>query len=589
MRWFELVVAAALALSHGPSAQAEASEARAPAAGERWLVLPVHGAEADSESGVRIETLHTEAESLRHELSRRGKEVWRADRASERFEAVGSAPAPEVSQSDIDRWVERSRAAVRHLARADYKAARRELKAAQRLADRAAEELNREAARAQQVLDTCLFMVRAYVETKNSVEARRQARECRQLVPRVEPSAFRHTPEVRAVLAQVDAEIASEAPGTLEVTSTPPDCLVRINGVELGRTPLSGIELPVGLYRFQIECEDGVRGRIHRAAVESGPNLLAFDGGFEQALRTRPVLHLSYGSAEAWLERMDHAAEVGKVLGAAGVVAVSALSPTEARVDLRAAGYAPASAWVAVRDGAIDSEDAHRLFDALFEGRSVDFSGPNPLARGSWAAVPAPSAEVAASAALVERADEPRAGRPRPRNQRIAGWSLFGAGIASIGASVGLQVWRGKLGERFSAMPANLDAAQQWNNARIAVWTTAAFGGVASSGAMPLSLPDHERTPWWGWMSGVLGLGLSGYAIYEGVTMTSCPEPFIANEAAARACVQRGQESGRVALALAGAAPLLTIPLVYLIRPLRAEPSVSASGSGAVLNLRKAF
>ncbi|KPK50507.1 MAG: hypothetical protein AMJ63_14500 [Myxococcales bacterium SG8_38_1] len=241
MRWFELVVAAALALSHGPSAQAEASEARAPAAGERWLVLPVHGAEADSESGVRIETLHTEAESLRHELSRRGKEVWRADRASERFEAVGSAPAPEVSQSDIDRWVERSRAAVRHLARADYKAARRELKAAQRLADRAAEELNREAARAQQVLDTCLFMVRAYVETKNSVEARRQARECRQLVPRVEPSAFRHTPEVRAVLAQVDAEIASEAPGTLEVTSTPPDCLVRINGVELG--PSSGVRL----------------------------------------------------------------------------------------------------------------------------------------------------------------------------------------------------------------------------------------------------------------------------------------------------------------------------------------------------------
>jgi hypothetical protein len=590
MRWFELVVTAALALSHGPSAQAQGGEARATAGGERWLVLPVRGPEADFESRVPIEALHTESESLRQELSRRGKEVWRADRASERFELVGSAPAPEVSQGDIDRWVERSRAAVRHLARADYKAARRELRAAQRLAERAAEELNRETARAQQVLDTCLFMVRAYVETKNSGEARRQARECRQLVPRVEPTAFRHTPEVRALLAEVDAEIASEAPGTLEVTSTPPDCLVRINGVELGHTPLSGIELPVGMYRFQVECESGVRGRIHRAALESGPNLLAFDGGFERALRTRPVLQLSYGSADAWSERMRHAAEVGKVLGAAGVVAVSALSPTEARVDLRASGYAPASAWVTVRDGAIDSKDARRLFDALFEGRSVDFTGPNPMARGSWAAAPATSAEVAAaSAALVDGNDEPRAGMPRPRNQRIAGWSLFGAGVASIGASVGLQVWRGKLGESFSAMPANLDAAQQWNNARIAVWTTAAFGGVASSGAMPLLLPDHERTPWWGWMSGVLGLGLSGYAIYEGVTMTSCPEPFIANEAAARACVQRGQESGRVALALAGAAPLLTIPLVYLIRPLRAEPSVSASGSGAVLNLRKAF
>ena len=190
--------------------------------------------------------------------------MWRADRASERFEVVGSAPAPTISQSDIDLWVERSRAAVRYLARADYKAARRELKAAQRLADRAAAELNREAARAQQVLDTCLFMVRAYVETKNDAEARKQARECRRLVPRVEPSAFRHTPEVRELLAEVDQEMASEAPGTLEVQSTPSDCLVRINGVEFGRTPVSGIELPVGTYRMQVECEEDKRGRIHR-------------------------------------------------------------------------------------------------------------------------------------------------------------------------------------------------------------------------------------------------------------------------------------------------------------------------------------
>ena len=214
----------------------------------RWLVLPVLGGETAVANRAlsSVEGLHTAAEALRQELVLRGQSVWRADRASERFEVVGSAPAPKVSQSDIDRWVERSRAAVRYLARADYKAARRELKAAQQLADRAADELNREAARAQQVLDTCLFMVRAYVETKNSAEARRQARECRRLVPRVEPTAFRHTPEVRELLTEVDQEMAAEAPGTLEVQSTPAGCLARINGVEFGRTPLSNIELPVG-------------------------------------------------------------------------------------------------------------------------------------------------------------------------------------------------------------------------------------------------------------------------------------------------------------------------------------------------------
>jgi hypothetical protein len=527
---------------------------------------------------------------LRQELVVRGHSVWRADRASERFEVVGSAPAPQISQSDIDLWVERSRAAVRYLARADYKAARRELKAAQRLANRAAAELNREAARAQQVLDTCLFMVRAYVETKNGAEARRQARECRRLVPRVEPSAFRHTPEVRELLAEVDKEMASEAPGTLEVRSTPSDCLVRINGVGFGRTPLSGIELPVGAYRLQVECEEAHRGRIHRIGIASGENVFAFDAALERAVHTRPVLHFEYGAPEAWRRRMDLAQQVARILGGANVLVVSGLSSSVVRVDLSAEGYEAASAWLAVRDGAPEADDVRRALDALFEGRSVDFTGPHPIAGASWRAELAPGAAAgAATAAATEAKPEPKKGVPRPRNQRIAGWSLFGVGVASIGASVGLHVWRGELGDRFIEAPATLNAAQRWNDVRIGVWTTAAFGGAAASAAMPLLLPDYERTPWWGWTLGAVGLGLAGYAIYEGVTMTSCPEPYLADPAAVRACVARGQEAGRLALALAGAAPLLTIPLVYLFRPLRAEPSVSVTGQGAVVQVRKVF
>lgn len=592
MRWRASVLALGLALlasvpagaQWGDAEQKDASHSKA-----RWLVIPVRGGGTDGAPELSIDALHLGAESVRHELSVRGEEVWRAERASERFETVGSAPAPDVSESDIERWVERSRAAVRYLARADYKAARRELKAAQRLADRAAEELNREAARAQQVLDTCLFMVRAYIETHDDAEARRQARECRHLVPRVEPSAFRHTPEVRALLADVDAEMAAEAPGMLSVTSTLPGCLVRINGVELGRTPLSGIELPVGTYRFQVECTDGVRGRIHREVVESGDNVFSFDGALDQAVHTRPVLFLAYDSRGAWEEmRMAHAAAVGDVLQVQGVVTVSALGATEARLDLRAAGFAPASVWVRVQDGVIDSEEARRAVDALFEGRSVDFTGAHPLARPSWAALstlvedPAPVAD--------EPPSEPAArGTPRPRPQRIAGWTLLGAGMASIGASVGLHVWRGNLGDQLVDTPASVSAAQRWYDARIGVWTTAAFGGAAASAAMPLVLPDYEKTPWWGWTMGALGLGLTGYAVYEGVTMTECPEPFLTDGDATRACVTRGQQAGRVALALAGAAPLLTAPLVYLFRPLRAAPSVSVTRSTVVVQIHKAF
>ena len=591
MRWLVCVFAAALAVFPAPPARAQSDEPRSSSDELRWLAMPaLGGATGAASKGVSVEGLHTTAEALRQELAVRGRSVWRADRASERFEVVGSAPAPRISQSDIDLWVERSRAAVRYLARADYKAARRELKAAQRLADRAAAELNREAARAQQVLDTCLFMVRAYVETRHGAEARRQARECRQLVPRVEPSAFRHTPEVRELLAEVDAEMASEAPGTLEVQSTPPDCLVRINGVEFGRAPLSGIELPVGTYRIQVECEKEQRGRIHRIAITSGENVFTFDDALEGAVRTRPVLYLQYESAAAWEERMDHANQVAGILGGANVLLVSGLSRSLVRVDLSAEGYKAASAWLAVRDGTPDAEDVRRVMDALFEGRSVDFAGPHPTARASWHTELASVAAVGAvTAAVTESDSERKNGVPRPRAQRIAGWSLFGVGVASIGASVGLHVWRGKLGDRFIETPANLNAAQRWNDVRIGVWTTAAFGGAATSAAMPLLLPDYERTPWWGWTLGAAGLGLAGYAIYEGVTMTSCPEPYLADQAAVRSCAARGQEAGRLALALAGAGPLLTIPLVYLLRPLRAVPSVSVTGQGAMVQVRKVF
>jgi hypothetical protein len=591
MRRLVCAFAAVVAAFTAAPAHAQDHEERPSSEALRWLVVPTLGEASEAADGdVGIEALHTFAEALRQELVVRGESVWRADRASERFEAVGSAPAPRISQSDIDLWVEHSRAAVRYLARADYKAARRELKAAQRLADRAAAELNREAARAQQVLDTCLFMVRAYVETKNGAAARRQARECRRLVPRVEPSAFRHTPEVRDLLAEVDAQMASEAPGTLEVQSKPSDCLVRINGVQFGRTPLSGVDLPVGAYRMQVECEEAHRGRIHRIGIVSGNNMFTFDGSLEHAVRTRPVLRLEYDAMADRAERMDHARQVAAILGGAHVMVVSGSSSSVMRVDLNADGYEPASVWLAVRHGVPEAEDMRRAVDALFEGRSVDFSGPQPIARASWGAELASVAAVgAATAAATETASESKRGVPRPRNQRIAGWSLFGVGVASIGASIGLHVWRGELGDRFIETPANLGAAQQWNDVRMGVWTTAAFGGAATSAAMPLLLPDYERTPWWGWTVGAVGLGLAGYAIYEGVTMTGCTEPYIADQAAVRSCVARGQEAGRLALALAGAAPLLTIPLVYLFRPLRAEPSVSVTGQGAVVQVRKVF
>jgi hypothetical protein len=285
---------------------------------------------------------------------------------------------------------------------------------------------------------------------------------------------------------------------------------------------------------------------------------------------------------------MRHAALVADVLRDSTPLVVTAPERDVLRLDSGHDDQTAASVWVSAPSGSPTPDDLARALDALLGGRSVDFTGPHPVARPSWRA----STLAVAVTAPPEPSSPPQVdaeGSARPRPQRIAGWTTFGVGLASVGTSIGLHVWRGQLGDAFIGMPANLDDARRWNDVRIGVWTTAAVGGAAVSASMPLLLPNHRRTPWWGWVSGAAGLGLAAYAVYEGVTMTRCPEPFIGDETAARACVDRGQEAGRISLALAGAAPLLTIPLVYLFRSLRAEPSVSVSGGGAVVKIRKAF
>ncbi|MGB7476580.1 MAG: hypothetical protein WBM26_10245, partial [Polyangiales bacterium] len=103
MRLVVCVFTAALAAFTAASAGAQTGEPGTHVREHRWLVVPTLGGETRSE-GASIEQLHTIAEALRQELVLRGHSVWRADRASERFEVVGSAPAPTISQSDIDLW-----------------------------------------------------------------------------------------------------------------------------------------------------------------------------------------------------------------------------------------------------------------------------------------------------------------------------------------------------------------------------------------------------------------------------------------------------------------------------------------------------
>ena len=90
---------------------------RAQSQADVWVV-PVAN---DPESAAPI------ADGTRESLRAAGYAVPAAEAMTERFEQAISLPAPELSQRQIDEWVQRSTSAVRHLARADYEAARADL------------------------------------------------------------------------------------------------------------------------------------------------------------------------------------------------------------------------------------------------------------------------------------------------------------------------------------------------------------------------------------------------------------------------------------------------------------------------------
>ena len=238
------------------------------------------------------------------------------DEAREHFAQLGSTEPRPISDQDIDHLLALSREAVRQLAHQDYVAARASLEEAQILSEGAIEEINRDQQRARHVLDTCLFGVRAFVETEDP-GAEAAALECRRLVPATTPSPHIHTPEVVDVLARVDSRLTAEHAGTLTIDSDPSDCTIRANGVVLGRSPLTSPQLPAGEYRIQAECEGLGAGRVHTIVLGAHSASVQIDARFDAAVRTQEGLRLEYPSAAAADSSRAHdALELARTVGA---------------------------------------------------------------------------------------------------------------------------------------------------------------------------------------------------------------------------------------------------------------------------------
>ena len=481
--------------------------------------------------------------------------------AIRRFEARHSVAAQSVNPTEIELWANRSRTALRHLSRGDYAAARSALLEAQRIAERAAEAMNRETVRARQVLDTCLYVVRASLETHDLAGAEQQARQCRHLVPRLQATAYSHPPEVRELLARIDAELANEQAGTLEIASDPSGCTVRINGVYFGTTPLATSELGRGDYRVQVECDEGEPGRVHSVRLGSEDVRLDVDVAFESAIRSTGSLALAYADVATAEAR---AARDARTLARALELGVVLLRPaSDGGVLLEGVGSNGRARTAHVAAGAAPSELAAAL-------RTV---------------VPASSRPERATADRRRtRGDRPGFGFGH-RARRIAGATLIAAGAAASGAAVGMLFVRDERADRYASLlpddTSYLSAQESYRRANALVLALPSIGAsLATTGAV-VATPGPRFT-WYGIALGVAGLGLASWAVVDVARAPGC-----GSEAQdLPTCLDRDRSFDRAAILAGFASPMIGVPVTQLVR---ADAGVTADRRSVLVTVRSRF
>jgi hypothetical protein len=501
-------------------------------------------------------------------LSQRGIAVMPPEQAATLFEQQGSAPSTLVTDSDVQEWVNRSREAIRHLARGDYATALKELKEAQLLSRKAADELNRVQNRSQNVLDTCLYMVRALLETGNRSRAKAQVEECVRLVPQGEPSKHMHPPNVVSLYKEA-SQPGPEQTGALIVTSDPSGCEVRINGLHFGETPFEMNDLYPGEYQVQVECDPGRRGRVHPVTVRSGKTEVFVDVQFDRVVRTEPLLRLQYKDKPKPDRQARDAQEIAKVLRVGAVVLATV--PSMDMMELQVvSGTARRTGRVRIptTPSGPTAGVASAAAAALANGECKDFTGPKPVA------IDCKTARAEAPKATKQK-DTPSgwpSDRP-PRGQWISGLTLVSAGGASLVVGYGLLIARRGAGDTLIQEFDPNDQTNQlkWTNLGNTIPLLGIAGGALTVAAMPLVLPYRSKTPWWAWLSGGLGVVAAVGSIVSGVTAESAPAgsnncELLQNDTIAQTCVDRGRSINRAIMLGTTAAPLLTMPLVYLFR-----------------------
>jgi hypothetical protein len=487
--------------------------------------------------------------------------------ARDRFNAR-SRPPLTATTSDLDVLAREARQALEHVAFGRTAAAQRSVREVMARAERTLESLNRETARARQLLDACLSLVRSALHDNQRDQALEQAMACRRLVPDLAPSEVAHPANVVGVLAEADDLLRRMRTGKLSVSSQPePSCSVFLNGRHLGTTPFVLDRAASGEYRVQVECASTPPGRVHVVQLGDDPASVVVDTEFDRAIASEPRLHLSYASdALLYPSVASHAVLLGREVRAEDVVLLRTRGAQAELLRVRVGqGRAIARTHLPfdARRG-FDPDQLGAALTALFEGRmepgpSLEPApgAPEPAAPVAQASAPPESAAAPAPASDAQ----PSAWSPRMRR---SGFALAGVAGALFATGLALELRAQSLQSDLAPQDdAAFSAAAYDSRLMQASWLGVAAGPVGLAAVLLASAP-RERVPWWSYVLGAGGLGLLGGGIYELATAEKC-SPYYGEEED-RICLSTHDTRARGAIFLSAAVPLVALPITQLVR-----------------------
>lgn len=557
--------------------------ASARAQADALLVLPMT---EDGDVTWMSETTRDVSRAVR----RQGVAVWREAAAVVAFERRGSASVVALTDRTLDEWSNGAQRGLRALAKGDEEVAIARLEEAHEFAWRSIAALGRDSTLSARIVDTCLYLVRARLAVGDLDGARARANECARLQPTAEPTWRMHPPQV---VTLYQAAVDAPRDRSLLVESEPSGCSVRLNGTIRGRTPLQIESLHPGPYKVQVECGEEAVGRVRTVDVTEGSTSLFVFDAFDAAVKTQPVLHLDYGTDSRTTRLARDARQLMSTLPASGVVVVSrpASGDTLTLSLLRGTVGDRVFVVLPVGDHVTDPNSINEGAAALVAGRCVDFTTE-----------PATPLDCATGRPGLQRSTRSRADKAKPsrvrppRGQFIAGLTLAAGGTASLMAGYGLLIGRRAAGDAWIDDPLVLSRNDRWLALGTGVIATGSVGGGLLVTAMPLVLPYQSKTPWWAWVHGGLGVAAAVGSIVSVVTAAPKPTTSCSTTGPDPApCVARERDTDRAILLGATAAPLLTVPLVYLFRRDRPDrraavlPSVVAARNVGMLSVRGTF